>query len=553
MDNARLKFISKPFGGVVLLTVVHIAFPSVSLAQNQVKQPTTQIKTSPQRQAVPTTTQIKTNPQSQTVPTTAQRKTTSQSQTVPAPTNRQTQAAPSTIQKETNYTQRQAVPAATGRVDTNYTLAGGDRIRISVFEVPEYSGEYQIPPGGGINLPLIGTVSVLGLTTEQSADLIAQRYSRYLKRPIISVNLLSSRPINITVAGEVTRPGAYSLSLQGGAGDNPGVQYPTVLAAITTAQGVTQSADLTRVELRRKLGRGPEQVLTLNLREFLRTGALPQDITLRDGDTIYVPMATNLDLADARNLSAASFAASPTTPRTVAVVGEVLRPGTYLITQGATEASGTTTGTPTITGLPTLTRALQLAGGITSQADIRNVVIRRPTRTGGEQNIKVDLWKLVESGDINQDLIVQDGDTVYFPTATEINRAEATQLATTTLSPSRIQVNVVGEVKRPGPVDIQPNSSLNQALLAAGGFNDARATRANVDLVRLNPDGSVTKRLVKVDLTAGINEQTNPILRNNDVVLISRNGLAKTSDTINSVGGPLGTILSIIRFFGIGF
>jgi len=68
MDNARLKFISKPFGGVVLLTVVHIAFPSVSLAQNQLKQPTTQIKTSPQRQAVPTTTQRKTTSQSQAVP-----------------------------------------------------------------------------------------------------------------------------------------------------------------------------------------------------------------------------------------------------------------------------------------------------------------------------------------------------------------------------------------------------------------------------------------------------------------------------------------------------
>ena len=539
MDNARLKFISKPFGGVVLLTVVHIAFPSVSLAQNQLKQPTTQIKTSPQRQAVPTTTQ---------------RKTTSQSQAVPAATtNTQRQTAPSTVQKDTKYTQRQTVPTATGRVDTNYTLAGGDRIRISVFEVPEYSGEYQIPPGGGINLPLIGTVSLLGLTTEQSADLITQRYSRFLKRPIISVNLVSSRPININVAGEVTRPGGYSLSLQGGAGDNPGVQYPTVLSALTTAQGVTASADLTRVELRRKLGRGPEQVLTLNLEQFLVTGTLPQDITLRDGDTVFVPMASNLDLARARNLSATTFAANPTTPRTVAVVGEVIRQGTYLITQGAAEGSGTTTGAPTISGLPTVTRALQLAGGLTPQADIRNVVIRRPTRTGGEQNIKIDLWKLLESGDINQDLIVQDGDTIVFPTATEINRAEATQLATTTLSPSRIQVNVVGEVKRAGPIDIQPNSSLNQAILAAGGFNDARATRANVDLVRLNPDGSVTKRLVKVDLTAGINEQTNPILRNNDVVLISRNGLAKTSDTINTVGGPLGTILSIIRFFGIGF
>lgn len=538
MHNTRLKFISQQFGCVVLLTVVHIAFGSASLAQNQVKQPKTQINTNTQRRAVPAATrQINTNTQ----------------KAVPAPTtNTQRQAVPPTAQTDTNSTQRQGV-LSTGRVDTNYTLAGGDRIRISVFEVPEYSGEYQIPPGGGINLPLIGTVSLLGLTTEQSADLIAQRYSRYLKRPIISVNLISSRPINITVAGEVTRPGAYSLSLQGGAGDNPGVQYPTVLAALTTAQGTTQSADLTRVELRRKLGRGPEQVLTLNLREFLRTGALPQDITLRDGDTIYVPMATNLDLADARNLSAASFAADPTRPRTVGVVGEVIRPGTYLVTQGAAEGSGTTTGGPTITGLPTLSRALQLAGGITSQADIRNVVVRRVTRTGGEQNIKVDLWKLLTSGDINQDLIVQDGDTIFFPTATEINRAEATQLATTTLSPSRIQVNVVGEVKKAGPIDLQPNSSLNQAILAAGGFNDARATRAKVDLVRLNPDGSVTKRLVKVDLTAGINEQTNPILRNNDVVLISRNGLAKTSDTINSVGGPLGTILSIIRFFGIGF
>lgn len=526
MHNTRLKFMSKPFGGVVLLTVVHIAFPCVSLAQSQVKQPTTQIKTNPQRPVVPGIIR-----------------------------NTQTPSVPSTRQTQTNYTPRQAVSGSKTGVDTNYTLAGGDRIRISVFEVPEYSGEYQIPPGGGINLPLIGTVSLLKLTTEQAADLIAQRYSRYLKRPIISVNLLSSRPINIVVAGEVTRPGGYSLSLQASGGNDPGVQYPTVLSALASAQGVTGSADLTKVQLRRKLGRGPEELLTLNLKELLRTGTLPQDITLRDGDTIYVPMATNLDLAEARNLSAATFAANPSTPRTVAIIGEVVRQGTYLITQGGGEGSGTgtTAGAPAVSGLPTVSRALQLAGGVTPQADIRNVMIRRQTRTGGQQNIKIDLWKLLQSGDINQDLIVQDGDTLVFPTATEINRAEATQLATTTLSPSRIQVNVVGEVKKAGPIDLQPNSSLNQAILAAGGFNDARATRAKVDLVRLNPDGSVTKRLVKVDLAAGINEQTNPILRNNDVVLISRNGLAKTSDTINSIGGPLGTVLSIIRFFGIGF
>ena len=437
------------------------------------------------------------------------------------------------------------------RIRSSYALGGGDRIKVNVFEVPEYSGEYVVPPGGAVNLPLVGSVSVDGLTTEQAADAIARRYARFLRRPIISVNLLSPRPINVFVAGEVTRPGAYTLSLSGGAGQDPGIQYPTVLAALTTAQGVTLSADITEVQLRRQIGNGRQQTVTLNLDDLIKTGRSFQDITLRDGDTVYVPTSRNFNVAGARNLAAANFAADPTRPRTVAVVGEVLRPGSYLVTTGDTQGAGNDTGTPTISGQPTITRALQLAGGITPQANVRNVIVRRPTRTGTEQIINIDLWRLLTSGDVDQDIIVQDGDTIVFPTATEVNPAEATQLATTTLSPSQIQINVVGEVKRPGQVQIRPNSSLNQALLAAGGFNDARATDGKVDLIRLNPDGSVTKRLVKVDFKAGINEETNPILRSNDVVLVSRSGIAKTGDTINTVAGPLGTIFNVLRVFGI--
>ena len=440
------------------------------------------------------------------------------------------------------------------RIRSSYALGGGDRIRVNVFEVPEYSGDYVIPPGGAVNLPLVGSVQVQGLTTEQAADAIAKRYARFLRRPIISVNLLSPRPINVFVAGEVTRPGAYTLSLEGGAGQDPGIQYPTVLAALTTAQGVTLSADITEVQLRRRLANGRQQTVSLNLDDLIKTGRSFQDITLRDGDTIFVPTSKTFDVATARNIAAANFAADPTRPRTVAVVGEVQRPGSYLVTQGEAQAGGgQDTNLPNISGQPTVTRALQQAGGITPQANVRNVIIRRPTRTGKQQIINVDLWKLLTSGDIDQDVIVQDGDTIVFPTATEVNPAEATQLATTTLSPSQFQVNVVGEVKNPGAIQIRPNSSLNQALLAAGGFNDARASDGKVDLIRLNPDGSVTKRLVKVDLTAGINEQTNPILRSNDVVFVSRSGIAKTGDTINTIGGPLGSILGVLRFFGIGF
>ncbi len=439
--------------------------------------------------------------------------------------------------------------AATTQLDTNYTLGGGDRIRVNVFEVPEYTGEYQIPPGGAINLPLIGSVPVQGLTTEEAAYDIAKRYARFLKRPLISVNLLSPRPINVVVAGEVSRPGAYSLSLQGGAGNDPGVQYPTVLAAITTAQGTLSNADITQVQLRRKLGRtGREQIVSINLKELIRTGRISQDITLRDGDTIVVPTAARLDLAEARNLSAANFAADATKPRTVAVVGEVNRPGSYLVTQGADGGNtGGTGGGAGISGQPTVTRALQLAGGITPQADIRNVKIRRQTRAGGEQIIDINLWQLLQSGDVNQDTILQDGDTIFFPTATEINAADATVLANTTLSPNTIQVGVVGEVKRPGPVEIKPNSSLNQALLAAGGFNDARASSSAVDLVRLNPDGTVSKRKVKVNFAAEINSQTNPILRNNDVVVVYRSGPAKVGDTIGTVINPLAGLVGTFR------
>ena len=491
LNTGLLKFLTQPVAGVVILMTM-MFFPSASLAQIN------------------------------TVPTNA-------------PLNTLTGTQPQTT------------------LDRNYTLGGGDRIRVNVFEVPEYTGEYQIPPGGRINLPLIGSLPLEGLTTEEAADSIAKQYSRYLKRPLISVNLLSPRPINIFVSGEITRPGSYTLNLQGSGGDNPGVQYPTVLAALTAAQGVTMTADITQVVVRRR-GRGGEQKsVPLNLKEWVTTGQVPQDITLRDGDTIFVPTAKEANLAEARNLAALNFAASPSAPRTVAVIGEVNRPGAYLVSTTNTATTNGQNNQPgggnNVANLPTLTRVIQQAGGITSQANVRKVAIRRPTKTGIEQTIDINLWQLLQSGDISQDVILQDGDTIVVPTATEINPAEATQLATTTLSPAEIEVGVVGEVKSPGRIKIKPNSPLNDALLAAGGFNDARAKRKKVTLVRLNPNGSVTRRKIKIDLASGINEQTNPILRDDDVILVGRSNIARVSDPLGLILGPVGGAINVLRFF----
>jgi polysaccharide export outer membrane protein len=316
---------------------------------------------------------------------------------------------------------------------------------------------------------------------------------------------------------------------------------------------VTLAADYRNVQLRRKTGSGPEQVINVDLTELVKTGNVNKDLTLRDGDTIFVPTATSVNMAEVRQFATTNFAATPTRPRTVTVVGEVNRPGPYVViggasTQGITEGEGG--GGNAGGGLPTVSRAIQLAGGITSEANVRNIQIRRPTKTGGEQTLNINFWQLLE-GDSNQDTLVQEGDTIFVPTATDVNPAESTELADANFSPATIQVSVVGEVENPGVVNVPPNTPLNQALLTAGGFNDSRARRSSVQLVRLNPDGTVTKRKVPVNLSANIDEENNPSLRDNDIVVVDRSGIAKIGDTLGTVLNPVGAFNALFNLFGV--
>lgn len=432
--------------------------------------------------------------------------------------------------------------------NTAYALGGGDRVTIDVFEVPQYSGEYQIPIDGVLFLPLIGGVTVGGLTVEQASNAIATRYSRYLKRPIITVRLLSPRPLNVFVSGEVSRPGSYSLPLVGGAGDRPGAQYPTLTQAIQQAGGVTLAADLTQVQLRRRVvGSNTAQLVTYNVRELLRTGEQPQEQTLRDGDSIFIPTATNVSLNETRQIATLGFAANPSNPRQVSVVGEVNRPGTYILT-GVANENGVVTG---ITGgLPTVAQALKQAGGIRPLADIRRIQLRRLTKLGTEQIIDVNLYALLQTGDVNQDAVLQEGDTIVVPKAADIPPAEATELATASFSPDSIQITVVGEVVTPGLVRIPPNTPLNQGLLAAGGFNTRRARRSDIELVRLNPDGSVSKRTVPINFAQGINEESNPTLRNNDIIIVRRSNTASITDSISTFLSPVAGVADLLGFPG---
>lgn len=455
--------------------------------------------------------------------------------------------------------------------ETAYTLGPGDRLKIDVFDVQEYSGEYAVLVDGTLNLPIIGSLSVRGLTIQQATQLISSRYARYVRRPIITVSLLGTRPIILAVSGEVNRPGTYTLTpnqaLGGGGGTQGAVQtgqFPTVTQAVTLAGGITQAAEVCQVQIRRRAtASNSAQVYTVNLWNLLQ-GNLNQDVTLRDGDTIFIPAVTAINPAETRQLADASFASRENRPINVTVVGEVGRPGPYSVsggseaTGGATGAvTGSVTGAPSTSGggggvgggPPTLTKAIQVAGGITALADVRSITVRRITRLEGVREIRVNLWDLLREGDVSQDITLQEGDTITIPTATALDPAEATQLAGASFAPNTIVVNVVGEVVRAGAIPVPPNTPLNQAVLAAGGFN-TRAKKRTVELIRLNPNGTVEKREIQVDLAQGINTEGNPTLRNNDVVIVKRSTLAAVGDTLGTILTPVGSFVNLLRLFG---
>lgn len=421
-----------------------------------------------------------------------------------------------------------------------YTLGAGDRVRVDIFRVPQYSGETQVLADGTLNLPLAGNISVNGMTIEQATAAIAAGYSRFLRRPLITLSLLSRRPLEIGVAGEVSRPGAYSVNVDGG-------EFPTINQLLQTAGGTTLSANVRQVEIRRPQRDGTEQVINVDLMQLLQTGDLKYDLALKDGDTIFVPATETLNVAESGLLSDASFAANNSQPINISVAGEVFRPGPYTVTGSARTGEAGVPGSGGGGGLPTVTRAIQVAGGIKPTANIREILIRRPTRSGTPQEFKVNLWDLLKTGDANQDPILQEGDSIVVTQVAALNLAEASALASTSFSPDSIKINVVGEVAQPGTFELPPNTPLNQAILAAGGFNN-RARRASVNLVRLNEDGSVSRDEIPVDFTQGIADGKNPSLRNNDVVVVGRSGLAATSDTLGQVLAPLGNVFSIFQF-----
>lgn len=182
-----------------------------------------------------------------------------------------------------------------------YRLGPNDQIFVNVTRFPDFNFQGSVNPEGAIVLPLVGNLILEGLTLSEAQEAIRVALDRYIVDPQVSLSLLAQRPVQVTIVGEVTRPGFYPL------------QSTRISDALIAAGGSLASGDLRQVQVRRTLANGSVVIQDLDLYTPLETGLPLPTVRLEDGDVVVVPALDQLNDPDYNDrLVATSTLAKPT-------------------------------------------------------------------------------------------------------------------------------------------------------------------------------------------------------------------------------------------------
>ncbi len=199
--------------------------------------------------------------------------------------------------------------------------------------------------------------------------------------------------------------------------------------------------------------------------------------------------------------------------------------------------------------LPTVFDAIRAGLGVTPYSDLSliSVTRRQPLSAGGgKAQAQLNFLRLLTEGDESQNIRLYDGDIVVVSRSKVELRDQVLQAAQTNLSPDRIEVFVSGRVKAPGTVVLPQGSSLNQALMAAGG---PKLLRGPVEFVRFTKEGVTDRRRFGYSPGASTGDYKNPILMAGDIVRVDDSLLSSGVEVLNEVTGPVVGIYSLYRIF----
>jgi polysaccharide export outer membrane protein len=246
---------------------------------------------------------------------------------------------------------------ASAQPAADYVIGPPDVLLVQVFDQPDLGGKFTVEADGTIGVPLIGRVPAGGLTLRELEGELKRRLADgYLRNPQVMVAVEQYRSQRVFVMGEVRQPGPVALN-----GDM------TLIEALAHAGSTlaTASGEVAIVRARQGRADGPvtpdqdagTEVFRASIRD-LESGALSQNLALRDGDTVFVPRAESFY-----------------------VFGQVKNPGAYSLQKNTT-----------------VLQALSLAGGVSEQGAMNRVRVIR-VENGVKEELRVQLTDLVQPED----------------------------------------------------------------------------------------------------------------------------------------------------------
>jgi polysaccharide export outer membrane protein len=168
-----------------------------------------------------------------------------------------------------------------GAGESEYLIEPGDVISVKVFGQENMSGRVRVRSDGRISLPFINDHVAAGLAPGTLARFLETQFKSYVVNPVVTVSLEEQHPIQVSVLGEVARPGVYRLE--------PG---QGVLHAVALAGGLSQFADRERIFVIRRTRSNGDGAAKLRIRfkwsALTRADGKAASFLLQDADVLVV-------------------------------------------------------------------------------------------------------------------------------------------------------------------------------------------------------------------------------------------------------------------------
>lgn len=167
-----------------------------------------------------------------------------------------------------------------------HTLGLADRVRVVVYQEDDLTSLTRIDARGRINMPLLGEITIGGLSVVEAQAAIENAYKdgRFLRNPQVTISVEEYAPREVSIQGAIRNPSRYALPIE---------STLTVVELVTKAGGITDIGKGTAVTVTRILPDGTKKVFTVDVDSVIKgrkdTKTDDSSLILLPGDIVYVP------------------------------------------------------------------------------------------------------------------------------------------------------------------------------------------------------------------------------------------------------------------------